>query len=70
MAIGKQLEAIVFSQRKQMQLGVKVNSDLFKLVKGFHHCWNQLKQCVDQRRVVIQASQIQYDPANLSTTGE
>ena len=52
-----------------MQLGVKVNSDLFKLVKGFHHRWNQLKQCVDQRRVAIQRAQIQYDPANLSTTG-
>ncbi len=68
-AIGKQLEAIVLSQRKQVQLGVKVNSDLFKLVKGFHHHWNQLKQCVDQRRVAIQSAQIQYDPANLSTTG-
>lgn len=68
-AIGKQLEAIVLSQRKQMQLGVKMNSDLYKLVKGFHHRWNQLKQCVDQRRVAIQTAQIQYDPANLCTTG-
>ncbi len=70
MSIGNQLEAIVRSQRKQVQLGVKVTSDLYQLVKRFHQRWNQLKQIVDQRRVAIQTAQIQYDPANLSTTGD
>ena len=68
-AVGHQLEAIVLSQRKQVQLGVKVTSDLYQLVKRFHQRWNQLKQIADERRVSIQKAQIKYDPANLSTTG-
>ena len=63
------LEAIVLSQRKQVQLGVKVTSDLYQLVKRFHQRWNQLKRTVDERRVAIQTAQIKYDPANLSTSG-
>ena len=68
-ADGNVLEAIVLSQRKQVQLGVKVTSDLYQLVKRFHQRWNQLKRTVDERRVAIQRAQIKYDPANLSTAG-
>lgn len=67
--IGKKLEGIVLSQRKQVQLGAKVTSDLYQLVKRFHQRWNQLKRTADERRVAIQTAQIKYDPTNLSTAG-
>ena len=69
LAIGDILEALVMSQKRQLQLSVKVSPDLIQLVKRFHQRWNELKQKVESRHSAIDKAMVKYDPVNLGVAG-
>lgn len=69
LAIGDILEALVMSQKRQLQLSVKVSPDLIQLVKRFHQRWNELKQKVEGRHSAIDKAMVKYDPVNLGVAG-
>ena len=58
------------SQKRQIQLSVKVSPDLIQLVKRFHQRWNELKQKVEGRHSAIDKAMVKYDPVNLGVAGE
>ena len=57
------------SQKRQLQLSVKVSPDLIQLVKRFHQRWNDLKQKVEGRHSTIDKAMVKYDPVNLGVAG-
>jgi hypothetical protein len=57
------------SQKRQLQLSVKVSPDLIQLVKRFHQRWNELKQKVEGRHSAINKAMVKYDPVNLGVAG-
>ena len=57
------------SQKRQLQLSVKVSPDLIQLVKRFHQRWNDLKQKVEGRHSAIDKAMVKYDPVNLGVAG-
>lgn len=59
--IGNELEDIVASQRRQLELGVKVAPDLIQMVKRFHQRWNELKRVITDRRSSIERGLQKYD---------
>ena len=67
--IGDILEALVMSQKHQLQLSVKVSPELIQLVKRFHQRWNELKQKVEGRHSAIDRAMVKYDPVNLGVAG-
>ena len=70
MAIGEGLGALVSSQRRQLDLGVRKSVELQQLVKRYHQRWNSVKGRVEKRQADIKVAMVKYDPANLGVTSE
>ncbi len=63
--LGDALEAIVTSQKRQLQMGVKVSPELIQLVRRFHHRWNKLKHVITERRAAIDNAMVKYNPETM-----
>ena len=70
MSVGNVLEDIVASQKRQLEIGVKVAPDLIQMVKRFHQRWNQLKQLITDRRSGIERGLQKYDLETLGVACE
>ena len=68
--LGELLDAIIGSQRRQTQLGVKVPAEMTELAKSYHNRWNQLKAMVSSRHSRIQESITEFDTSNIMDTSE
>ena len=69
-SLGDILEAIVTSQKRQLQMGVKVLPDLLQLVLRFHQRWNELKQVITTRHSTIERAMVKYNPENMGIASE
>ena len=53
------------SQRRQLQLGVKVAKEMTDLSKSYRDRWNQLKAAVASRHARIQECITEFDTSNI-----
>ena len=58
------------SQKRQLEMGVKVAPDLIAMVKRFHQRWNELKQFITDRRTGIEKGLQKYDMETLGIACE
>ena len=58
------------SQRRQVQLGVKVPAEMTDLAKSYRDRWNQLKAMVASRHSRIQESITEFDTSNIMDTSK
>lgn len=70
MDLGDAMEAIVASQKRQLQMGVKVSPELIQLVRRFHDRWNKLKQMITERHEAIGVAMEKYNPETMVFASE
>ena len=64
------MEAIVGSQRRQAQLGVKAPTEMTDLAKSYRDRWNQLKVMAILHHSRIQESITEFDTSNIMDTSK
>ena len=68
--VGNVLEKVISTQKKLVQLGAKVSSELSELVRRFHERWLEVKKRVTARYSAIDKAMVKYDPENLGVASE